>query len=221
MKSDRKLKKYIPLVEFLGTACGRNFEVILHDISNPKCSVIAVKNGHLSGRKIGDPMTDLSIKIMNDNEHLKKDFIANYEGRLKNGKIFVSSTYFIKEDNELIGMLCINHDPSIVMQLDRQVKELMNSFNILSSEEDKASYTETLDGSINNISYSIIHKAISRLNVQPFRMTPDEKIKVIKELERQGIFTTKGSISQTAKELNISEPTVYRYLKKIRNENSC
>lgn len=34
------LDKYIPLVEFMGLVFGRNFEVILHDVSKPEASTI-------------------------------------------------------------------------------------------------------------------------------------------------------------------------------------
>ena len=33
-------------------------------------------------------------------------------------------------------------------------------------------------------------------------------------------FQTKGSVGQVARELHISEPTVYRYLRRIRSETS-
>ena len=92
MKSNEKLKKYIPLVYCISSACCNAFEVVLHDTKNPKQSVVAIKNGHLSGRKIGDAMTDLAINLVNTNEHMRKHFISNYEGRLKNGKIFLSAT---------------------------------------------------------------------------------------------------------------------------------
>ena len=217
MKSNEKLKKYIPLVDFISSACGNAFEVVLHDTKNPKQSVVAIKNGHLSGRKIGDAMTDLAINLVNTNEHMRKHFISNYEGRLKNGKIFLSATYFIKEENELIGLLCINYDPSIMMELNRQINNLLDAFNLL-PQNDKSPYTETLDSSINNITESIISSTISNMPVSPSRTTSEEKIEVISALEKQGFFSTKGAVSQVSNALNISEPTVYRYLKKIRND---
>lgn len=54
--------------------------------------------------------------------------------------------------------------------------------------------------------------------VSPSRTTSEEKIEVISALEKQGVFSTKGAVSQVSNALNISEPTVYRYLKKIRND---
>lgn len=212
---NKKLEKYIPLVNFIGDACGKSFEVILHDVTDPENSVIAVKNGHLSGRKIGDSMTDLAMQVLNQNESQDKDYIASYEGRLKNGKIFVSSTYFIKDEDALIGMLCINYDSSLLLGISQQVANLLDSFN-LSPNDNKEAYTEVLDGSISNMAENIIDATISNLNITPNRMTIKEKTQIIAELDKQDVFSAKGSVMHVAQALQISEPTVYRYLNKTR-----
>ena len=213
------LNKYIPLVEFIGEACGADFEVILHDTENPERSIIAIKNGHLSGREIGGPMTELALRLARKEEYRDRDFIAGYEGRLQNGKRFISSTFFIKEQEKLIGMLCINFDPSAISALSGQVQKLLDSFHIISgSRENKSDYTEVLDNSVSMLSRSIIDETISSLAVQPDRLTASEKQDVIAELNEQDVFATKGAVAQTARRLNISVPTVYRYLKKIRDE---
>ena len=212
-----KLKKYIPLVSFISAACGRDYEVILHDTTNPASSVIAIENGHLSGRKIGDPMTDFALSTMNDKVHENKNFIANYEGRLKDGKTFVSSTYFIKEGGKLIGMLCINYDASQMIDLSRNISYILESFHIL-PDSDKEPYTENLDSSISNIAESIIKNTVACFPVASNRMTASEKIEIIKKLQAQDIFSTKGTVPQVAEALSISEPTVYRYLKMIKGE---
>lgn len=109
MSNRAQLERYIPMVTFISEICGKNYEVILHDVSDPENSVISIFNGHLSGRKVGDPMTELARNLVRDQIYETQDFIANYE---RNGKQFVSSTYFIKEHGTLIGLICINHDVS-------------------------------------------------------------------------------------------------------------
>lgn len=47
-----------------------------------------------------------------------------------------------------------------------------------------------------------------------------DKLEILRSLEAQGVFQTKGSVGQVAGELHISEPTVYRYLRRIRSETS-
>ena len=91
------LERYIPLVEFTGRICGKNYEIILHDVSTPERSVIAACNEHLSGRRVGDPMTELAKELLRTGVYQEHDYVANYEGRTRGGKRFVSSTYFFKE----------------------------------------------------------------------------------------------------------------------------
>ena len=47
-----------------------------------------------------------------------------------------------------------------------------------------------------------------------------DKLEILRSLEAQGVFQTKGSVGQVARELHISEPTVYRYLRRIRSETA-
>jgi predicted transcriptional regulator YheO len=47
-------------------------------------------------------------------------------------------------------------------------------------------------------------------------MTQDEKVGVVRELERSGVFLLKGAVAHVAVALGTSEPTVYRYVKQVR-----
>jgi predicted transcriptional regulator YheO len=46
---DSKLKSYIHLVNFIADFLGPSYEVVLHDVRNINNSIIAIKNGHISG----------------------------------------------------------------------------------------------------------------------------------------------------------------------------
>lgn len=50
------------------------------------------------------------------------------------------------------------------------------------------------------------HKPVSKLNVQ-------EKKQLAAMMVKAGAFEIKGSVEIAAKMLNVSEPTLYRYLK--------
>ena len=51
------LYSYKTTVKFLGSVLGPDYEVVLQDLSNINHSVIAIENGHISGRTIGSPLT--------------------------------------------------------------------------------------------------------------------------------------------------------------------
>ncbi|MDR2784579.1 MAG: PAS domain-containing protein, partial [Treponema sp.] len=45
------------IVEFLGEACGENCEIVLQDLREGKMEIVAIANGHISGRTVGAPPT--------------------------------------------------------------------------------------------------------------------------------------------------------------------
>ena len=212
------LEKYIPLVRFMGEICGKNYEIILHDASTPERSVIAACNAHLSGRRVGDPMTDLAKELIRDGSYLEHDFVANYEGRTRGGKRFVSSTYFIKEGGRLRGLICVNHDVEDFFVISEHLTSLMKAFSLPEDGQHASAYTENLDDSICNLSSNLIHTTVLSYTTAGGRMSTADKLDIIRTLDSQGVFATKGSVGQAARELHISEPTVYRYLKRVRGE---
>lgn len=218
MSNRALLQRYLPMVTFISEICGTNYEVILHDLSNREHSIVAIFNGHLSGRKTGDPLTGLARKLVQDKIYEKQDFITNYQGHTRDGKQFVSSTYFIKEGEELLGLLCINHDTSDLLAISQRLHHLMSASSLPHMEK-RGNYTEALDDSIPVLSTTLIQNTVNSFGVSAARMTAQEKEQVILQLEQQGVFSTRGSVSRAAKSLNVSEPTVYRYLRRIRMQN--
>lgn len=208
MTDQQLLQIFVPLVDFLAEALGENTEVVLHDLSNPDHSVIALRNGHLSGREIGNSMTDLAYRIIKDKQYEKENFITNYYGYSK-GKSFVSSTFYIKNDDRLIGLLCINNDTTQARELQDLFNHFMQRFNI---NEERIHVKENLENPVVSMVHSLIVKAIHEVGVAPNRMTREEKVGLVHKLNTQGILLMKGAVPEIAKQLSISEPTVYRYL---------
>ena len=83
----------------------------------------------MSGRKVGGPATDLALKIMHDGKYRDLPFITGYEGRGAGGKTLESATYFIREDGEIVGMLCVNTDLSAVRNISAMAQQLMACFD--------------------------------------------------------------------------------------------
>lgn len=51
----------------------------------------------------------------------------------------------------------------------------------------------------------------------PDRLTMDEKIRIVEDLQQAGIFYMKGAVSEVAAQLGSSEATIYRYLSKLKD----
>ena len=215
------LAPYIPLVEFLGKAMGPHCEVVLHDVSSPENSIIAIANGHVSGRSVGGPLTDLVLKVMKDGLRGHQPFISNYSARLKNNATCRSGSYFIKDANDqIIGVLCVNLDISKLVETRKFIDELIGVQEPAASPAAPIAETidvfENLPESIDDVLNAIIDKVLKEFPVSPERMSVEEKIDVVKRSNEHGLFLLKGGLSELAKRMQLSEATIYRYLNKIK-----
>ena len=123
------VRRFLPMVDFLEQILGKNSEIVLHDFSDPDHAIVDIRNGIVSGRKIGGPATDLALKIMHDAKYRDLPFITGYEGRGAGGKTLESATFFIREDDEIVGMLCVNTDLSTVRSINAMAQQLMACFD--------------------------------------------------------------------------------------------
>lgn len=215
------LDTYKSFVTFLGKVLNNNFEIALLDLRNGVNSITQIANGHVSGRMVGAPITDLALQILASESYKEKDFIVNYKGLTSNNSYLRSSTFFIKEDDKLIGMLCINVDMSCYTDICSQILSLgganVSSIELFSPDSDPNTPV-TSENFANNLTDSI-EKIIKKCSYEihtPFkRLTQDEKLEFVNVLSQTGLFMMKGSIPAVAEHLNCSEATVYRYLSKI------
>ena len=182
------LQTYINIVPFLAQVCGPGSEIVVHDVANPEHSLVAIRN-NVSGREIGNPLTDFAKDIIDKGSYTDADYWTNYTGRNKNGE-FLSSTYFIKNEGRLIGLLCINKDMNAVQNLNNAVSNLLEWFNLSRCEDTE--FSENLD------------KPMSGLM----------RDRIVHRMSDEGILNVKGAVPEIAAQLFVSVPTVYRYLNK-------
>ena len=51
------LQQYVTIVEFLGKTLGPDYEIVLQDLNPEHQAIVAIVNGHISGRRVGGPLT--------------------------------------------------------------------------------------------------------------------------------------------------------------------
>jgi predicted transcriptional regulator YheO len=217
------VRSYIPLVDFISEILGSNCEVVLHDLSNPEASIIAIRNGHLSGRKFGGPLTDFVLKVIKNRSYEDQSSITNYKAT-GHKRDFRSSSYFIKNfKGDIIGVLCVNIDVGPYIQV-KAIMEALSRTEPVSGrakrtnkgngirEESEDRVEEKFFGSLDDMLDNMIREELELSNVVPSRMTVNEKVEVVYRLNEKGTFQLKGAVGKVAKAFGVSEPTVYRYL---------
>ena len=172
----------------------------MQDISDPVRSIVAISNGHISGRSVGGPITNKALKFLNDPRYTGEKFVSNYRGKSVSGKALRSSTYFIRDENgKLQGFLCINQDQDRLRHIRGFIDEMLGEQHIADNE------TETMTNSVEALALDSIEALVKSYGVDPERLSPDEKIEIIKRLNENSIFLLKGTVPTVAKFLKVSE----------------
>jgi len=195
------------LTHVLAAAMGSICEVVLHDFSNAEHSIVAIENGHVTGRKLGDSVGVFGLQALRDQP---KDDLINYRTTTKDGKLLRSSSLFLHDDNgEMFGAICINVDLTQILKTQKLFDELTSTTKGAIDEGFETNVEEALD--------LLIRDAIRATGKENCAMDREDKIQVISYLESRGAFLIRYSIDRVAQSLKISKFTVYNYLEEVKS----
>ena len=225
------LQQYKILVEFLGQTLGPDYEVVLQDLSSDNRSIIAIANGHISGRSVGSPLTNAALQMLSSKLYEDRNYLSNYKGIAENGHVLRSSTMFIKDESgKPIGMLCINFDDSRYNELHERMLSIIHpasfrgntpvfqktlSVSDTTAPDEPVQIMESFPMDISSLMQKIFDDCTSTLGTPVDRLNQHERKEIISKLNEQGLFKLKGAISFVARKFSCSTATVYRYLSEI------
>ena len=216
----KSLEPYAKLVYFLSAALGDNCEIALHDLTSKDQEIVAISNNPISGREVGAKLSNLSLHYLEEKQYLNHDYVMNYKTVGNDGKLMRAATYFIKEEGREmpVGMLCINVNISDLEYLTSTIKKILGIKEEKDIEFKMDNPVEILSSPLDEMIDMYIKESLEKMGFPSYflaeRLNVDEKIKVVKYLQEKGTFKVKGAIVLVAEKLAVSEPTVYRYLKK-------
>ncbi|HBX5941407.1 helix-turn-helix transcriptional regulator [Klebsiella pneumoniae] len=201
------------LADFISALLGPHSEVAVHDLSKPASSLRIIRNGEVSGRTVGSPATDFALRMAREcSGQDKPHFKLNYRSKTREGVLLRSSTLAIKNpEGNVVYMVCINTDDSLYVKAKDALLALFPE------EITDNTHQENLTTSVDDVGDEILKSVLSTYSVEASRMSGDEKIQVLQELDQKGLFSIRGSVGRVASALETSEPTIYRYLKQIRS----
>lgn len=211
-RNDKKvLESYKLLIEGLAKYLGNSYELVLHSLEDLDNSVIAIFNGEHTGRKVGAPITDLALKMLDQIENGDENTIV-YFSQNKKGEPLKSATIAIKgDDNKVIGLLCIN------MYLNTSLKDILESLTP----------NKAITENYNQNSTELIKSAyeIEKTNVlaDPTILPSNKNKVIIERLYDKGIFQMKDAVPEIESLMELSKNTVYLHIrnhkKKLKDES--
>jgi len=202
------------IVEGIALTFGSRCEVILHDLRDLDHSIVKIMNGHVTGRTEKGSITDLGLEFLKQGK--KKNLNLNYPSMTRDGRSLKSSTMvFRNPEGTPVASICINFDVADILSLSAALNEIF-SVNATPEEQPvKESFNTDIQSTLNQIVDSTVQefaKAVSALS-------RDEKIEIVRRLEKKGAFLIKGAIKLISTRLNVSKFTIYNYLDQVRSQD--
>jgi predicted transcriptional regulator YheO len=202
---------------------GPNVEVVLHDLKDQPydSTIIAIDNGHVTGRNVGDCGTNLGLEVLRGNAveestgHPTEDRY-NYATQTNSGRVLRSSSVYIHNDSgAVIGALCINFDISDLMVAEHSIGLICQNPFHADSNVDKE-VREVFVRNVSDLLDSLIQEVQQMINKPVSFMTKEDKLRALKHLDERGAFLIKKSGDKVAKYFDISKYTMYGCLESIR-----
>jgi predicted transcriptional regulator YheO len=208
-----------PLVSGLAGFLGSYCEVLLHSLENLAESVVQIENGHVTGRTVGSPVTDLALRILHsteeDSENDEDRDFRIYTSSTTDGRPLRCVTMVVRNGDRPIGMLCINFDLSIPVH---EVTKLLSSMTGSGIDSDRDESPEHYMMSAEDLVTRSLDVAIQKTTAQRGVSPQTKNRTIVSELHSQGIFDVKGAVEMVSNELGVSRFTVYNYLRDLRND---
>jgi predicted transcriptional regulator YheO len=192
------------LASLIAETFGSNCEVVVSDLDHPESTILAIFNGHITGRKAGDPLIPQALeRVLHsaDGYYINRD-----EG--KGNKLVKASTISARIGERNIAF-CINYDYTHLETLKHSLDEFLSMQSDKETDEDLP-YSQHIEQVVRE-ALNFVHKPVRLMNKR-------ERLEVISYLEKRGILKIQKSVQTIARYLGISRYTVYNYLNELRAE---
>ena len=202
------LDLYKRLAKAIAVQFGENCETVVHDLKSGDLehTIVAIENGHVSGRKVGDGPSLVVLEALKETD---KDKLADKTGYLlktHDGRILKSSTIYIRgEDRSVEGIFAINYDVTELLMAERAIDSILHH---------KASrkMPERIPQSVNDLLDDLIERSVAMIGKPVAMMSKEDKIEAIAYLNRAGAFLITKSGDKVSKYFGISKYTLYSYI---------
>ena len=211
MKPDKRFEFASHVAKGLAGQFGRNCEVVIHDLrgDNHEHTIVAIENGHVTGRSIGDGPSHIVLESLRENPKMIEDRIS-YFTKTSDGRVLKSTTLFIRDDDEkVIGLLGINYDISMLVAIDDAIRAF-------TGQDSPGKDVESISGNVSDLLDELLDHSVRLIGKPTALMSKDEKMRAIRFLDERGAFLVTKSGPKICQFFGISTYTLYSYLDDIR-----
>lgn len=208
MNNDKIFARYIQVADILGQMFPNVLEITIHNFKNLDKAIIHIVNGHISGRELGCPASELNIRRLVEEDEFP-DTLINFASRNHRGQQLKSSSLAIRDDKgKIIGAFCLHFDISQFEQFHQFLEHLMRSNvpSFLGINDFGASKPH--DKEIKDE----IDDWLLKRGLFAAQLTYKDKRTIVEYLFERGCFKKKGAIPCVAQALQLTRQSIYNYI---------
>ncbi len=204
-----QLKELKQIAKAIAATFGSNCEVVVHDLCGKgnDSTIVAIENGHVTGRKVGDGASQVVLEQELDADAQPMDHLC-YLTKTPDGKILKSTTIFLRgKQGKVSAILGINYDMSGLMLAESALHGLTATVEAERGEPQKIV-------NVNDLLDDLIEQSVKLVGKPAALMNKEDKMKAIGFLNQSGAFLVTKSGDKIAKYFGISKYTLYSYIDK-------
>lgn len=206
--SPAQIEFYRRLARSLALQFGPNCEIVVHDLEADDLdhSIVAIENGHISGRRLGDGPSHVVLEALQGAPDALEDR-PPYLTKTSDGKLLKSSTVFIRDEAGWpCGILAINYDITLMKAFSGALGALIGCGDAGATEP------EPITKNIGDLLDDLFRECEQVVGKPASLMTKEERVRAIGFLDRRGAFLISKSSQKACEFFGISKYSFYSYL---------
>ncbi|WP_068315380.1 helix-turn-helix transcriptional regulator [Polycladidibacter hongkongensis] len=205
------LRNYFHVADTIADLIGPHCEVVVHSFASLDNSVVKIANGHLTGRSVGSPITDLGLKVMRDYLESGDTTPSAYYTKTADGRQLKSSTtILLGENGRAIGMLCVN------INLSAPFSEIVQTFIAPQQLRPSEATNETFSANVSDVIDQALALAVQDAEANPAVSQKTRNKEITRLLYERGIFEFKEATLLVAEHLGITRHAIYKYIREFK-----
>ena len=217
MDNQAIFKRYMQIADVLGQMFPNILEIAIHDFKDLDRSLLHIVNGHISGRVVGGPVSEINMRRLIEHDDFP-DALINYTSRNFRGQSLKSSSLVIRDDQgQVVGAFCLHFDVSQFEQFHKFLEYFLHTtpdaFVGINDFGQSQPYSEEIQEEIKNC---LLQKGLFSS-----QLTYKDKQAIVEHLFFRGCFKKKGAITCIAHALQLTRQSIYNYLElaKLKKNN--
>ena len=203
------------LLDLLENHYGFGNEVVLHDLTlDYDRTIVDIRNGHITGRRIGDCGSNLGLEVLRGTAIQGDRY--NYVTQTADAKVLRSSSMYMKDEaGNVIGALCINTDITESLKFETYL-HAMNCYAPPLLHKSPEVFVKD----VKQLLEHLLTEGELLVGKKAENMSKEERFAFIKYLDQKGAFLITKSSDRVCDFLGVSKYTLYTVLEKLRGDES-